>query len=690
MAMRLLVVDDDEMNRDVLRRRLLRAGYEVVTVVDGPETLRVVESSHIDLVLLDIMMPGMSGMEVLQRIRRKFSASQLPVIMVTAVAQSAEVAAALRMGANDYITKPLDWPVAQARIEARLASSSRHREMTQTAELYRLASSASGEGLWDWDLTTGDVHCSPSVMSILGDEEGAFACSADDWFERIHPGDRLRVRQQLDRHIAGSSANLESEFRMYRKNGGYLWVELRGGASRNSSGVAVRVAGHLTDITSRKAVDPATLLPNRVWLESELEGPTGPHGSTALVLVELNGFDRYREAVASAHSHRMLQAIATGLKNCLHDAGLDSRTDVACSGEHQFAILLRQAGSAGEQQHTALALQAAINACLQQEREAAFITPLAGMAAVQAGEPLQSLYRDAQAALRHAREQGSGASAVFDSAMRQRDLDEIRLEADLRHAIDQMQFVVYYQPKVDLESGAIAGFEALVRWNRPGFGLVMPNDFIPLAERTGMIVPIGIAVLRRACQDTVELRRSFPAVAVSVNVSGRQFSDPNLVNQVRDVLAATRLQPEALRLKVTETVVVNDAAGALQTMREFRNMGVGLKLDDFGSGYASLAYLQQFPFDTLKIDRSFVVQMDESTAGQAIVRAIIEMARSLRLDVVAEGIETHRQARQLRGMGCGYGQGYLFSRPVDLPKLHELLAGWTMPELWPADVESVA
>jgi PAS domain S-box-containing protein len=687
MAMRLLVVDDDEMNRDVLSRRLLRAGYEVVTAADGPETLRVVESRQLDLVLLDIMMPGMSGMQVLQQIREKFSASQLPVIMVSAVTQSAEVASALRMGANDYITKPLDWAVAQARIETRLALSSHDREMRQTAELYRLASSASGEGLWDWDVASGDVQCSPRLMSILGDEEGAIACSAEDWFERIHPGDRLRVRQQLDRHIAGSSANLESEFRISRKNGGYLWVEWRGGASRNASGVAVRVAGHIADITARKAVDPATLLPNRVWLESELEGLADRDGNTALVVFELDGFERYRETVPSGHSRRMLQAIATRLKDCLLELELGSRADLACSGEHQFVVLLRQAGSAGEPQRIALALKAGINHCLRQESEGALISPVVGIAAVQAGETLQSLYRDAQAALRHARAQGAGGSAVFDVAMRQRDLNEMRTEADLRRAIDQMQFVVHYQPKVDLESGGIAGFEALVRWNRPGFGLVMPNDFIPAAERTGMIVPIGIAVLRRACQDTAELRRRFPAAEVSVNVSGRQFSDPNLVNQVRDVLAATGLQPEALRLEVTETVVVEDAASALQTMREFRNMGVGLKLDDFGSGYASLAYLQQFPFDTLKIDRSFVVQMDESTAGEAIVRAIIEMARSLHLHVVAEGIETHAQARQLRRMRCGYGQGYLFSRPVDLANLCGLLAGWTMPELWP--VESV-
>jgi EAL domain-containing protein (putative c-di-GMP-specific phosphodiesterase class I) len=243
--------------------------------------------------------------------------------------------------------------------------------------------------------------------------------------------------------------------------------------------------------------------------------------------------------------------------------------------------------------------------------------------------------------------------------------------------VERQELVVHYQPKVDLEDGSLEGFEALVRWQRPDAGLVMPNDFIPLAERNGLIVPIGKFVLERACRDTAGLRRLFQA-KVSVNVSGRQFSSPHLVEHVAQALSAASLEPEALRLEVTETAVMNDPDAALAAMQRLRAMGVGLKLDDFGAGYSSLAYLQRFPFDTLKIDRAFVLRM-EAPEGLAMVRTIIGLARSLKLDVVAEGIESQQQADLLHSMGCHYGQGYWFSRPVELSRLRELLVEWKLP-----------
>lgn len=678
MAMRLLVVDDDEMNRDVLSRRLLRSGYEVATAVDGPEALAILDSQSVDLVLLDVMMPGMTGIDVLERIRRKTPASILPVIMVTALAESDGLVKAMRMGANDYITKPVDFAIALARIENGLALASANREQQRSSELYRLASSASDEGLWDWDITNRTLYCSPRWKSILGYTDDEFACQPEEWFERIHPRDRMRWRDELERHIQGHTASLESEYRIRRKDGRYRWVECRGGVARDAAGTAVRLAGHISDITTRKTVDADTLLLNRVWLESELEDPPDAPAPGAVILLELDGFDRYRESLSQEGSGGILRAVAARLQDDLRSFNLDDPPDLARSGEDQFAVLLRRVDSLEEVQRLALRLREALYQPFAPEGEASFVSASVGIAMASTGEARSSLLRDAQAALRHAREQGM-TTTVFQTAMRRQDREELLLEADLRRGVERQEFVVHYQPKVDLEDGAIEGFEALVRWNRPGYGLVMPNDFIPIAERTGLIVPIGLFVLERACRDTADLRRSFPRATVSVNVSGRQFSEPRLVDQVREVLEAVSLPPEALRLEVTETVVMNDAATALETMRQLRKLGVGLKLDDFGAGYSSLAYLRQFPFDTLKIDRSFVVAMGGNAEGLAIVRTIIGLARSLRLSVVAEGIEHREEADLLRSMGCGFGQGYWFSRPVELPRLRELLAGWKLP-----------
>ena len=677
MTKRLLVVDDDELNRDLLSRMLFRKGYEVVTAASGPESLEILDSQPVDLVLLDVMMPGASGIDVLQRIRTKFPANVLPVIMVTALPESEGLVTAMRMGANDYMTKPVDFAVALARIETRLALASVSLEQERTSELYRLAVRASDDGLWDWDLVNRHLALSARWKSILGYAEHEIGCEAEEWFARIHPGDRVRWRKHLEDHIRGRAASLECELRVRHKDGRYRWMECRGRASRDASGTAIRLAGSMTDITSRKTMDAATLLPNRLWLESELEDAAEEPGRAALVLLRPDGLDRYRESLSPEEHHGLLQAIARRLQDALRLAGGTGGAEVARAGESDFAILLRRAESAAHVRELAERVQWSLSGPVAPQSGAAFFSTSVGIALAGApGEPA-TLLRDAQAALRHSCEEGQGGITVSHQAMRQHDLEELRLEAALRAAVERQELLVHYQPKVDLEDGSIEGFEALVRWQRPDSGLVMPNDFIPLAERSGLIVPIGKFVLERACLDTAALRRLFPA-KVSVNVSGRQFSGPLLVEHVRQALSAASLEPEALRLEVTETAVMHDPDAALAAMQRLRAMGVGLKLDDFGAGYSSLSYLQRFPFDTLKIDRAFVLRMDVPE-GLAMVRTIIGLAGSLGLDVVAEGIESRQQAEQLRAIGCRYGQGYWFSRPVEFSRLRELVAEWKLP-----------
>ena len=311
MTKRLLVVDDDELNRDLLSRMLFRNGYEVVTAASGPETLEILDSQPVDLVLLDVMMPGISGIDVLQRIRTKFPANDLPVIMVTALPESEGMVTAMRMGANDYMTKPVDFAVALARIETRLALASVSLEQERTSELYRLAVRASDDGLWDWDLVNRHLALSARWKSILGYAEHEIGCEAEEWFARIHPGDRARWRKGSGRaHTRAvpraSSANSGSATR----TAGIAGWSAAAGASRDASGTAIRLAGSMTDITSRKTMDAATLLPNRLWLESELEDAAGEPGRAALVLLRPDGLDRYRESLSPEEHRGLLQAIA--------------------------------------------------------------------------------------------------------------------------------------------------------------------------------------------------------------------------------------------------------------------------------------------------------------------------------------------------------------------------------------------
>jgi len=674
---RLLVVDDDELNRDMLGRRLLRSGYAVLQAGSGEEALAMLASQPIDLVLLDAMMPGMSGLEVLREIRKVRPASEFPVVMVSANHESQEVVAALRAGANDYIVKPVDFAVAQARIEAGLRLAANDREQRRQMELYRLASVASDQGLWDWDLGAGVIEYSARWKAMLGFAPREISGAPEEWFGRIHPADRPRVEREVRIHLEGRADRLVSEYRMRHRDGSWRWFENRAGAARDGQGKPIRLAGCHTDIAARKTVDPLTSLFNRAWLEDELRELECNRQPAALLLFELDGFERVEESLPAGGAGPFLAALAGRLRELPGTA--DSAGSLVRSADHEFAVLLGGVRPPEYSQRLAMRIQAALNEPVVLDGHSLLAGAHAGIAATSPGEPASALILNAQAAMRHARHRGDHRVEVFDSAMRVQDLEDLRLDADLRRSLDEHAFLLHYQPKVSLEDGAIRGFEALLRWRRSAAGLVQPEHFIPRAERTGLIVPIGQQVLERACRDTAELRRQFPHVTVSVNVSGRQFAEPQLVDHVRDALDASGLPPAALRLEITETAVMQDPDGALAMLRRLRQMGVGLKLDDFGTGYSSLTYLHRFPIDTLKIDRSFVMGLPSAAESVAIVRAILTLARSLQIEVVAEGVETARQAEMLLSMGCEYGQGFWYSRPVGLAALRELLAGRILP-----------
>jgi EAL domain-containing protein (putative c-di-GMP-specific phosphodiesterase class I)/GGDEF domain-containing protein len=431
-----------------------------------------------------------------------------------------------------------------------------------------------------------------------------------------------------------------------------------------------------SDFATQRTIDSPTSLPNRVWLEEELRRITARGHSCHLLVLEPDHLNRTEESLARDTAGRLLSAITARLRDLAETLSAQA---VRC-GNHHFALLLDGDGLEVDSRELAARVAAVFGEPFSLDGEALFVNPAMGIASGRAGDPCETLLQDAYSALRHAREGRTGRCQVFHQNMREQDLESLRLESDLRLAVEREEWVVHYQPKVNLQSGAIEGSEALVRWNRPGHGLVMPSDFIELAERTGFIVALGRQVLHRACRDTVALRHVFPHLSVSVNVSGRQLSEPDLAEQVQDILTTTGLPPPALRLEITETSVIANPSAAQALLKRLRHLGVGLKLDDFGTGYSSMAYLQQFSFDTLKIDRSLIEPLPAATESVAIVQAILSMAHTLNMRVVAEGIETPRQLELLRRLGCHYGQGFWFSRAVDLERFRALLDGWSTPQ----------
>ena len=314
---RLLLVDDDEAGRDLLGRRLARRGYLVDTASNGDQTLKLVTSRSYDLVLLDHVMTGLSGLDVLRRIRERWSPLELPVIMVTGIPETQELVSAMRLGANDYITKPYDFQVALARIETRLRLAESTRELRRTNDFYRLAMSASEGGLWDWDLAAGKIDYSDGWKSMLGYAGEEVTGAVEEWFDRVHPNDRRRVDAEVQANLEGQVATLETEYRVLHRDGHYRWVANRGSSSRDLSGRLVRLAGHQTDITARKTVDPVTTLPNRTWLEDELDSIAAQGQAAALLLVELEHFERLEESLPPEGADGMLLEVSRLLGTCV-------------------------------------------------------------------------------------------------------------------------------------------------------------------------------------------------------------------------------------------------------------------------------------------------------------------------------------------------------------------------------------
>ncbi len=551
---RLLVVDDDANNRDMLSRRLERRGYLVDVAEDGPNALEKIQQAHYDLVLLDQMMPGMSGLDLLQLLRATYSSSELPVIMVTAVDQSKTVVEALSGGANDYVTKPVDMPVVAARIEAQLTRTKSEREVRSNA----------------------------------------------------------------------------------------------------------------------RRTDALTGLGNREMMLGRLAA-TGHKGELALLLLDLDGFKIVNDTCGHAAGDKILVEIAARLQSAVADCEPAATTLTRIGGD-EFAILIDPISSGGQAAELAERILLRVIRPIVVDGFRTMISASIGIVEGGGDAPPEDYLRDADLAMYHAKELGKNRWQKFHSDLLKRARGRLTLTHDLRFAVERGELFAVYQTKVNLKTREIVGFEALLRWRHAERGLLSPIEFIPIAEETGLILPIGAWILREACRQLKiwQARYSTP-LTMNVNLSVKQLADPDLLGHVRGAIEQSGISPETLKLEVTESSSITEFEGAQQMLAGLRAIGVGLKLDDFGTGYSSLSCLRSLHFDSLKIDHSFISRMGSDPDTRAIVDTVIKLAHSLDMSVVAEGVEDEQQAEELVRLGCETGQGYLFSKPLDAEAIEALL-----------------
>ncbi|WP_119065771.1 putative bifunctional diguanylate cyclase/phosphodiesterase [Rubrobacter indicoceani] len=563
-------------------------------------------------------------------------------------------------------------------------------EQTRTAEeRYALVERGVNDGLWDWDLTLNVIYYSPRWKAMIQAPETSVGKSPDEWFSRVHPSDSENLRQEIDAHLEGRKSHLEVEYRIRSEEPGLgcLWMLCRGLAVRDETGEPIRLAGSQTDITRRKEAeerlihealhDSLTGLPNREmflsYLGRVIAGRRGAAGKPlfSVLFIDLDNFKTINDSLGHDMGDGLLVAVSERLRSSLRPRDIVARL----SGD-EFTVLMEGTVSEQEANRVASRLLDDLKAPFMVKGYELYTTASIGLV-VDNGEygSAEEPLRDADTAMYRAKALGRSGIGIFESTMHSRAVALFRLETELRRAMERKEFVVHYQPIISLKTGRIVGVEALVRWEHPERGLLPPAEFIPVAEETGLVLTIELFVLREACHQTALWQKRFPEhqpLNLNVNLSRNQLARPELIDQTGEILRESSLSPSSLRLEITESVLMQNPDLAALTLSRLREMNIQVHIDDFGTGYSSLSALHSFPIDSLKVDRSFIARLAPGDEAE-IVQTIVTLAHNLGLDVVAEGIETESHLERLRDMGCDFGQGFLFSKPLDKTSLQKLL-----------------
>lgn len=634
-------------------------------------------AEDIGVVLLDLSLPDSFGIETFTTVFTR--APQVPIIVLTGTDDETLALSAVKTGAQDYLIKgQVDGSLLVRAMRYAMERKQAEQALRASEERYALAAAGSNDGLWDWNLTDNRVYFSPRWKLMLGYAEHEIGDCPEEWLTRVHPDDHGELQQQLEAYLAGDDALFEREYRMRHKDGSYRWMLCRGLAVREPQGHATRMAGSQSDIHERKLVeeqllhdalhDALTGLPNRVLLMDRLsralnQARRHPESGCAVLFIDLDRFKNVNDGLGHQAGDELLVEWGRRLAACRRPGDTLARL-----GGDEFTLLLEDITDVGDAIRVAERIQAQFRQPFRLGEQDLFMQASIGIAlgGATTRRP-EDLLRDADTAMYRAKAEGKACYQVFDATMHTRAMAFLQMENNLRLAIERQQFVVYYQPVVTLASGALAGFEALVRWHHPLRGLVSPAEFIPLAEETGLIAAIGQWVLEESCRQLRTWQATYDGLAaltMSVNLSSRQFSQPELVERIAATLQATGLPGHNLRLEITESLLMGNAEMAARQLDALRDLGIRISMDDFGTGYSSLSYLHRFPVDTLKVDQSFVRGMEEGGESIEIVRTIIGLARALNMDVIAEGPETAGQVALLRAMGCDYGQGHFYGAAV--------------------------
>ena len=689
-----LVIDDDVSIRELARHVLTAQGFLMISADSGEQGLQLFQDRKPDIVMLDVMMPGQDGFEVCVALRRLPVGKHTPVLMITSLEDVESIDRAYQAGATDFVTKPFNWPLLCHRLRYMLRASRAMADLSKSRETLADAQRLAGLSSWEWDLESNIVYWSKEIYARFGVAEDSVNSNSDSFWNLIHPDDRDAVKEAFVAAIKAEKP-YNQDYRIVLPNGATQIIHVQGRTEYDGDGRALRMHGTIQDITERKRTeeqirhlafyDSLTSLPNRMLFKEQLnqalQSARREERYVSILFLDLDNFKRVNDTLGHTIGDLLLQDVGARLAQCIRaedslarNPSAQANLTVARLGGDEFTVLLGRIANTQDAAKVAQRILDSLAEPIDVDGHELFVSASIGIAVYPFdGEETETLIKNADAAMYHAKSNGRSRYHFYNPSMNASALEKLNLERNLRKALDRGEFVLYYQPLVHGTSGEIIGNEALLRWIHPERGLIPPGDFIPLAEETGLIVPIGQWVIETACKQNVQWQKAgLPKVPVMVNLSSVQFHDPKLVPKVEEVLNETGLDPHYLTLELTESMLMQDSEHNITTLLELRRLGVGLAIDDFGTGFSSLNYLKRFPVDHLKIDQSFVRDITQDAGNSAIALAIIALARSLNLGVVAEGVETPEERDFLRSNGSPDMQGFLFCEPQPAASIAEV------------------
>ena len=671
---RILIVDDDKTLCLSLQKILELQGYEVITANDGASGIELFKSSKPDLILLDLMMPGMDGYETCLKLSTLSMHYPMPIVILSSLDTQESMRRAFDSGATDYLLKPVNTVLLSEKISRLLRDRDTELALQDSRKKLSFSQQLAGMGYWEYDTETSDFYPSIELKLLLGLDKDYKIETLFEFFKFVHRQDRKQLASTL-RNAIDKKESFVLEHRMVDLDGLEYIVQHQGNASCNYRDNSCILTCMILDITERRDTqafienqqfyDKLTSLPNRLLFTDRLTSfMAKAEKQEKLLGVLFLGIDRFKninDALGHAIGDALLQAIAERL------LGADEHIEfVARFSGDVFSILVGKVNTVNDIELIAHKIREFFTKPFIVENSEFYLSVSIGCAI----HPLSYSSRDeliksAEAAMNHAKNAGGNRYIRFSAEMDRKVSRLLSLETNLRKAIDREEFEVYYQPQVAVHNGRIIGAEALVRWARPGVGVVPPDEFIGLAEETGLIVPIGSWVLNEAGRQVSEwVKNDLGMLRVGINLSARQFEERNLFNEIENVISNTGVSPCCLEMEITESCAMKNLDQTIATLNKLKELGVLSSMDDFGTGYSSLSYINKIPLHTLKIDRAFIMNITDDGKNSELARIIIMMAHALGLNVIAEGVETESQMNFLLENSCNEAQGYHIGRPV--------------------------